>query len=313
MQLNILLVEDEAGIRDGLASFLRLKGMRVTTASSLRQGLQAMARDVHDVIVTDWRLGDGLGADIVAASKAPVVIASGVPEEVDVVFEEREICVVHKPVVPGDLVERIEELARLGPRAETDLTVHFELTGGTGRADCVWQGATLPADARDRIELLLALAGDPRPAQVVDDGTFVNLEVGLTSEQEDRVSAWMPVLEKVCGDIRVVGARTPNLRARFYRDSRQDDATRVVSPSDAWPLEDESLAIDFDREWCSPERFRDLVRQARESEQNGRSVAFLNVPGHLRLYLEILGNPHDMPKRGRAGPRLPEVLAELWR
>ncbi len=302
MQLNVLLVEDEPGIRDGLASFLRLKGMRVTTAGSRSEGLLALAQDDHDVVVTDWRLGDGLGADIVAASEAPVVIASGVPEEVDVPSSERGICVVAKPVVPSDLVHRIEELART--RIE-------ELATESVRPS--EEDSALPVDARDRVRLLIALLGNPQPTQIIDDGSFVTVEVCLTSEQEDRVRASMPILERVCGDIRVLGDSTPFLQARFYRDSRDDEATCVVSPSDTWPPGGASLAVDFDHSQCSPTRFQELVQRARKSEQKGRSVAFLNVPSHLRLYLEVLGEPHDMPKRGRAGPRLPEVLTELWR
>ena len=79
MQLNVLLVEDELGIREGLAKFLMLKGIRVTTAESRAAGVAALAADDFDVVVTDWRLGDGLGADIVAACDVPVVVASGVP------------------------------------------------------------------------------------------------------------------------------------------------------------------------------------------------------------------------------------------
>jgi DNA-binding response OmpR family regulator len=296
MQLNILLVEDEPGIRDGLASFLRFKGMRVTTAGSRQEGLSALARDDHDVVVTDWRLGDGLGADIVAASQVPVVIASGVPEEVDPLRAEN-VCVVRKPIVPAELVDRIEELAR--PRTEAQATAEPDL----------------PTDARDRIRLLLALAGDPDPesTQVIDDGSFVSLEARLTGSQEAELLACMPLVERICGDVRILGNGRPLLQARFYRDSRGDEAVCILSPSETWPRESTALAIDFDSAQCSPARFRDLVRQARESEQKGRSVAFLNVPGHLRLYLEVLGEAHDMPKRERAGPRLPEVLTELWR
>jgi len=296
MQLNILLVEDEPGIRDGLASFLRLKGMRVTTAGSRSEGLLALTQDDHDVVVTDWRLGDGLGADIVAASEAPVVIASGVPEEVDLPSGGKGLCVVPKPVAPADLVERIQELAAF-----------------TSSDPCSEEDSALPVDAGDRVRLLIALAGDPHPTQVIDDGSFITVEACLTSEQEKRVLASMLTLEQICSDIRVLGDSTPFLQARFYRDSRDEEATHVVSPSDSWPPSVTSLAVDFDHSPCSPARFQELVRQVRGFEQKGGSVAFLNVPGHLRLYLEVLGEPHDMPKRGRAGPRLPEVLTELWR
>jgi len=302
MQLNVLLVEDEPGIRDGLASFLRLKGMRVTTAGSRSEGLSKLAQDDYDIVVTDWRLGDGLGADIVAASNSPVVIASGVPEEVDVpttVDDGRNVCVVPKPVMPAQLVDKIEALIPEIPSADS------------GRQP--WEDPALPTDTRDRVRLLLALAGDPAQPEVIDDGSFVTVEAPLTRAQEAHVLGSMAAMERVCGDIRVLGDSTPLLQARFYRDSRDDEASCLVSPSDPWPAECARLAIDFDRSPCSPARFLELVEQARETEQNRRSVAFLNVPSHLRLYLEVLGRPHDMPKRGRAGPHLPEVLTELWR
>ncbi|MHC5072821.1 MAG: response regulator, partial [Planctomycetota bacterium] len=192
MQLNVLLVEDEPGIRDGLASFLRLKGMRVTTAGSRSEGLSKLAHDDYDIVVTDWRLGDGLGADIVAASSSPVVIASGVPEEVDVpttVDDGRNVCIVPKPVMPAQLVDKIEELM---PQIES-----------ADRGRQPWEGPTLPTDTRDRVRLLLALAGDPAQAEVIDDGSFVTVEAPLTRAQEAHVLGSMAAMERVCGDIRV--------------------------------------------------------------------------------------------------------------
>ena len=126
MQLNVLLVEDEPGIRHGLASFMMLKGMRVTTADSMVEGLSALAGDEYDIVVTDWRLGDGLGADIVAASNGPVIIASGVPEEVDVP-DDRSVCVVRKPVLPSDLIDTIRELVPVEPAPGPDVLGHLAM------------------------------------------------------------------------------------------------------------------------------------------------------------------------------------------
>ncbi len=173
MQLNVLLVEDEPGIRNGLASFLKLKGMRVTTAGSRSEGLSALARDDFDIVVTDWRLGDGLGADIVAASRGPVMVASGVPEEVDVPGTEGDggnIHVIPKPVSPKMLVDKINELVPQAPRPDNARPPYHE--------------QDLPADTRDRVRLLLARAGDPQQAKVHDDGSFVTVEALLTDEQE---------------------------------------------------------------------------------------------------------------------------------
>ena len=64
--MNILLVEDEPGIREGLASFLRIKGHRVLTAASQQEGLSHITDDHFDLLITDWRIGADLG-DALAA------------------------------------------------------------------------------------------------------------------------------------------------------------------------------------------------------------------------------------------------------
>src|SRR5262245_44386286 len=103
----VLLVEDEPGIREGLAAFLRLKGHVVRAAGSCREGLALLQAETFDAVVTDWRLGDGTGAEVARASAAPVLVMSGWLEEVEGLAAT---AVLRKPVAPHQLAVELDRL-----------------------------------------------------------------------------------------------------------------------------------------------------------------------------------------------------------
>ena len=84
MTAHILLVEDEPGIREGLASILRLKGYRVVAADSCESGLRSLAEEGFDLVISDWHLGDGLGKRIGESRDCPAIVIIGVAERVEV-------------------------------------------------------------------------------------------------------------------------------------------------------------------------------------------------------------------------------------
>jgi CheY-like chemotaxis protein len=287
--MKILLVEDEAGIRAGLTSFLQMRGHEVRAAASCREGLQWLEVEDFDVVVTDWRLGDDVGPVIVTRAKCPTLVMSGFVGEVDTGAAR----VMAKPVPPAELLAEIEKLAsrRAAPAAADRLE-------------------TLPCDTRDRLRLALALVGDAAAGTVVDDGEFVTLRVpGVDTADVELLAR----LELLGGDLRLLSDGDTRLELRLYRDGRPDGIEHTVSPAGAWPPVPAPIAIDFDGHACAPTAFLDLVRRARDSREAGRTVEFLNVPSHLRFLLEVSAQAHDLPMRAMSGPRIPEVLADLWR
>ncbi len=62
--MNLLLVEDEPGIRDGLATYLRLRGHVVHTAGRVAEAVQLAAQHAFDLVVSDWRLPDGTAGEL---------------------------------------------------------------------------------------------------------------------------------------------------------------------------------------------------------------------------------------------------------
>ena len=120
MQRSILVVDDEAEIRETLADILGRARHRVVTASSGRQALERMATERYDVILTDIRMPDLDGralyqeiarrwprqaervvfitGDTLASALREFVSASGRP-------------VIEKPFSPNDVRRVVAELA----------------------------------------------------------------------------------------------------------------------------------------------------------------------------------------------------------
>ncbi|HEX9886413.1 MAG TPA: diguanylate cyclase, partial [Longimicrobiales bacterium] len=64
-----LLVEDEASVRELIATYLRREGFAVTSAASVAEGVRAL-KEEFDVVVTDIHLPGSSGRDLVAAVKS---------------------------------------------------------------------------------------------------------------------------------------------------------------------------------------------------------------------------------------------------
>jgi DNA-binding response OmpR family regulator len=79
----VLVVEDEAAVRDPLAKFLALHGFDVQTAETADAALQIVAERCPAAAVIDLRLPQGSGREVILAipPPIPVIIFSAVPHE----------------------------------------------------------------------------------------------------------------------------------------------------------------------------------------------------------------------------------------
>lgn len=154
--MRILLVDDEAGIREGLAALLRRRGHEVRTAADCAAATTALADD-YDVLVTDWRLPDGVAGSFLAAARGPVIAVSGHPEEIGP--EHRLAAILTKPVRPTELMAAIDAAAQVAlPKALEDA-------------------------ASDPVAVALAAFADSLPAgsaaRIYDDGVFATVVADL--------------------------------------------------------------------------------------------------------------------------------------
>ncbi|HBA61891.1 MAG TPA: hypothetical protein DCZ92_13985 [Elusimicrobia bacterium] len=69
MKERILLVEDDHGLLEFCSYLLTREKYLVTACSSAAEALAFMRGGAYDILLTDFNLGDGCGADLLAFSK----------------------------------------------------------------------------------------------------------------------------------------------------------------------------------------------------------------------------------------------------
>jgi two-component system response regulator PilR (NtrC family) len=122
---RILVVDDEADLRELLEITLLKMGLDVDSAATLAQARALLAQHAYALVLTDMRLPDGLGLELVrevtAADKSTpiaVVTAYGSAENAVVALKAGAFDYVTKPVVLEDLRIMVRSALRLpGPQA----------------------------------------------------------------------------------------------------------------------------------------------------------------------------------------------------
>jgi CheY-like chemotaxis protein len=289
--MKCLLVDDEAGIREGLAMLLRRRGHEVRTACDNASAIAALGDDDFDVVITDWRLPDGLAARFVADCPHPVIAISGHPEEIGVHAAVRKV--FGKPVSPSRLVDELAACVET-PRVETAAA------------------GALPKDVMAAIAAADACLPAGVAGSITDDGAFVIWTAPLAGQ------GVIEALAEVGGDLRVLDRRGPGgvggqlAELRLCRDGRPDAGMTVVRPEATWPAVPE-FAVDFHGAAGNRrEDFASCLLRASDCVQQGRRVHFLNIPDDLASMASDWESAHRMPMREPVGPRLPAILADLW-
>lgn len=126
MHKRILIVEDEAAIRDMVAFALRKAGMEVVNAADAREARVAMADTQPDLILLDWMLPGMTGLELARqlrrdeeTSHVPIIMLTARGDEMDRIngLEAGVDDYVVKPFSTRELVARIKAVLR---RAQGD-------------------------------------------------------------------------------------------------------------------------------------------------------------------------------------------------
>jgi DNA-binding response OmpR family regulator len=126
--VRVLVVDDEAVVRDVLTRYLEKEGFRVDAAEDGEAALELAARSRPDIVVLDLMLPKVDGFEVFRRLRGlgdvPVVMLTAKGEEVDrlVGLELGADDYVSKPFSPREVVARIRAVLRRGDRAPIDGT-----------------------------------------------------------------------------------------------------------------------------------------------------------------------------------------------
>ncbi|WP_297831714.1 phosphate regulon transcriptional regulator PhoB [Thermomonas sp.] len=149
MQKHVLVVEDEAAIREMVAFALRKAEFRVTLAADTSAALVAIADAPPDLILLDWMLPGLSGLDLArrlrgepGGGEVPIIMLTARGEEIDRVngLEAGVDDYVVKPFSTRELVARIRAVLRRSQADDGDGSVQVGRLRIDGLAHRVFAG-----------------------------------------------------------------------------------------------------------------------------------------------------------------------------
>lgn len=113
---RILVVEDDAGLRDCVQCLLRTKGFATVIGETVEQGLRALRSDDFDLVITDLRLPDSTGLDLIRGAKeldpeTPVILMTSY-SSVESAIEALRLGAVDYLIKPFDNSEFLHSVQR---------------------------------------------------------------------------------------------------------------------------------------------------------------------------------------------------------
>jgi len=149
---RILVVDDEDDLRELLEITLIRMGLDVDSAASLQAARDLYASHDYALVLTDMRLPDGLGLELVrevaASGKGTpiaVITAFGSADNAVVALKAGAFDYVSKPVVLDDLRVLVQSALRLPPAAPTSPARSAPAAGGGGKSRLIGESAVMQA------------------------------------------------------------------------------------------------------------------------------------------------------------------------
>ena len=127
---RVLVVEDDAAMRETLARCLRREGASVSEAEDGLQGLESLMAGAFDLVISDVHMPKMNGLDFLREVKkiyrTPILLMTGEPKSVAEVseLEEQAIGLIRKPMALGDFVETVSG--------------HLKTSDGSGMDERLW-------------------------------------------------------------------------------------------------------------------------------------------------------------------------------
>jgi len=222
IETRVLIVEDEPGISEPLATHLAREGFDPTVAPTVEAARETLAATTPDLILLDVMLPDGDGRDLCrelrASSDVPIMMLTARGQNVDKIvgLELGADDYVVKPFSAGELVARMRAILRRGRSPDA----HAAIQVGDIRLDpdartVTRSGAdvTLAAREFDLLAVLMANAGTVLRRERIMDEVWDTNWFGSTKTLDVHI-AWLrkkleddPAHPRYLATIRGVGFR----------------------------------------------------------------------------------------------------------
>jgi PAS domain S-box-containing protein len=116
---EILLVEDEPGVRNAMRMLLKLEGYRVTATGTAQEALDRLSRGEHfDLLITDYHLDAGrTGTQVISAAREingsgvkAILVTGDTSSAVREMAGDSNLRITSKPINSGELLSLVKRL-----------------------------------------------------------------------------------------------------------------------------------------------------------------------------------------------------------
>jgi DNA-binding response OmpR family regulator len=166
---DVLLVEDDGALAEGLTYALNLEKFTVSHARTLRQADEALQAQKFDIIILDVMLPDGSGLDFLVKIKkryaTPVLFLTACDQEYQIILglDRGADDYITKPFRVRELISRIGVILRRTGTASSFRLVSGPLTLDTQSTELYLNGNPLPLTLME-YKLLLYFMKHPKQA-----------------------------------------------------------------------------------------------------------------------------------------------------
>ena len=196
--LQLLLIEDDEHFRDGVVATLRLARLQVQAFGRAGAGLRRLADVAFDLVLTDLRLPDMDGLQVLAHCRAfdaelPVVVMTG-HADIDTAvaaIKQGAYDFIEKPFGRDRLITLVQRAGRQFRLARENRALRAQLASGAGLADVLCGDS---AAMRRLRELIVRIA--PTPVDVLvcgETGTGKELVARALHEHSGRSGAFVAI------------------------------------------------------------------------------------------------------------------------
>jgi DNA-binding response OmpR family regulator len=216
MAARILIVDDDVAARAGMVELLNLSGYEATACGTFEEGRRALRERRPDLLITDVRLGEYNGLQLLVGTPEPVptIVVTGYSDPVlQAEARAHQAPYLIKPLVPAQLLETIKEVlarrreaqVRRWTRKRPGRALPVEVDGASGRIIDVSYGGlrveVLGAQPEIPDSLMVRLQELTVPAEVVwrsrpDEETLI-CGLALANVAHSHASGWYGFVDAI--------------------------------------------------------------------------------------------------------------------